>query len=79
MVEEKERDQIIQEFLARKREAEANKARAAQEKAAIPAPWAVDDWNYKISPARNGYYIVPFPHVTALLCISLETFDYIIL
>lgn len=54
-VGENEREQIIQEFLSRKREAEANKARVAQDRRdPSHAPWAVNDWNYKIKPAQNG-------------------------
>ena len=55
VVGENEREQIIQEFLNRKREAEANKARVAQDRREpSQAPWAVNDWNYKINPAKNG-------------------------
>ncbi|KAL5262001.1 hypothetical protein ACHWQZ_G007643 [Mnemiopsis leidyi] len=53
-VGESEREQIIQEFLNRKREAEANKARVAQDRRdPSQAPWAVNDWNYKINPNKN--------------------------
>ncbi|XP_063691755.1 serine/threonine-protein kinase Nek1-like isoform X4 [Bolinopsis microptera] len=55
VVSENEREQIIQEFLNRKREAEANKHRvAAERREPAQAPWAVNDWNYKINPAKNG-------------------------
>ena len=55
VVGESEREQIIQEFLNRKREAEANKARVAQDRREpSQAPWAVNDWNYKINPNKNG-------------------------
>ena len=53
-VDENEREQIIQEFLTRKREAEANKARAILEKNPANTPWAANDWNYKINPNKNG-------------------------
>ena len=57
VVGENEREQIIQEFLNRKREAEANKARVAQDRREpSQAPWAVNDWNYKINPAKNGKF-----------------------
>lgn len=46
-VGEQEREHIIQEFLSRKREAEANKARVAFDQA-NKAPWVANDWNYKI-------------------------------
>ena len=56
VVSENEREQIIQEFLNRKREAEANKHRvAAERREPAQAPWAVNDWNYKINPAKNGW------------------------
>ena len=56
-VDDKEREAIIQEFLSRKREAEANKARAILDnKSPNSAPWEVNDWNYKINPAKKGCY-----------------------
>ena len=59
VVSENEREQIIQEFLNRKREAEANKHRvAAERREPAQAPWAVNDWNYKINPAKNGWPFV---------------------
>ena len=70
VVGENEREQIIQEFLNRKREAEANKARVAQDRREpSQAPWAVNDWNYKINPAKNGRFSL-FPIKLRIAIIS---------